>query len=272
MKNKILVISESKASLHNTLKKTINLAKYINGDIMLLSIQNPTDVVKADNQLSAIRELNYQYISKNNELHNLVENSKKKFKINIEYSFSIGQYKTEVKKFIASHQPDIIVISKRRQTFFNLVKSKSVDFVINNFSGHILITDDDTVVKENESLSLATFNCLIPNTEKSILKSLIDYSKTPVKSFKILNSETISKKKTVHSNHTEEFVFEHNDNAFNTLSSYLEKKGVNLLYLDGQNFRKEKRKELKKLINSVKVPMLLSMKTITETTNNYQIA
>ena len=59
-KYKIVVFSDLKKSLGNTLKSTLSLAKMLNGEIAIFHVKKATEVVTEDSHLSAIRSLNIE--------------------------------------------------------------------------------------------------------------------------------------------------------------------------------------------------------------------
>jgi len=69
---KILVLSDLKSTSNTTLKSTISLAKMIGGDIEFFHAKKPTDVVKNENQLSAMRAINANYNETDKKIRDLV--------------------------------------------------------------------------------------------------------------------------------------------------------------------------------------------------------
>ena len=70
---KIVVFTDLKISLHNTLKSTIGLANMINGEIELFHVKKPAEVVKTESQLSAIRTINRESVTLDKKIQSIVD-------------------------------------------------------------------------------------------------------------------------------------------------------------------------------------------------------
>ena len=94
-KYKLLVLADINKSTGNILKSAIGLAKKINADISLFHVKKPTDVVKQDNQLSAVRAINNDYNITDKRIKELINTMSKAYDVNISYTFVIGNIKNE---------------------------------------------------------------------------------------------------------------------------------------------------------------------------------
>ena len=61
--HKIAVFLDLKESEINTLKSTLNLAKMINGEVEFFHVKKPTEMIKEESQLSAMKTINDKYFS-----------------------------------------------------------------------------------------------------------------------------------------------------------------------------------------------------------------
>jgi 4-hydroxy-3-methylbut-2-en-1-yl diphosphate synthase IspG/GcpE len=110
-KYKIVVFSDLKDSLNSILESTLSLSKMINGDITLFHVKKASEVVNMENQLSAIRTINGDYLEMENRIKSIVDAFSKDYSMPIKYSFSIGNLKNEIAQYINEEKPDIIVLS-----------------------------------------------------------------------------------------------------------------------------------------------------------------
>ncbi|WP_298237666.1 universal stress protein [uncultured Algibacter sp.] len=258
-KYKILVLSDNNNATSTTLENTISLAKMIDGEIMLFGVKDPLKVVKETNQLSAMREINHQFTFTNNSLKRLAKSASEKFGVNINSTFVIGRVNDEISTYIKDYQPDVIVVKRRKQRILNLVGDTLTDFVLNTFSGPILVTDEESTFKHDKSLTLGVLNGIDKTSSRSIFGDLLPHTNNPIKMFKIIDSKNSEEDNTQSDiKDAVEFVFEQNDSSVKNLSKYLEKNGINLLYLNRGNFKSKKRRKLNSYISKLKVPMLLS--------------
>ena len=261
-KNKILILSELKYNVEALIISAASIAKKIDAEINFFYVKKPTEIIGNDSQLSAFRSINKEQIQTEKELENLLKPLKEKYTIEIKSKFSFGNIKTEMEDHIRQTNPDLIVIGKRRANLFNLPGDRVTDFVLDRFSIPVLISSETFTSDISENISVGVLNSNESTSSNLVLNKLIQDSKTPLKSFKIVDkAENLS-----NNNSTEEglieYVFERNDNSISSLSNYLEKSKVDLLYLDRSKFNTQsygsnKVIPLKKIIKAVKVPFLL---------------
>lgn len=260
-KYKILVLSDLKKSAANTLKSTISLAKIIDADIAFFHVKKPIDILEKDNQLSAMRTINQENGATDKKIQNLIAPISEEFNVNIDYSFAFGNVKSEIEKSIKAHQPDIIVLGKRK--FKSIIGDKVTQFVLKKYPGIIMIAADKNSMEPNKELSLGVFNGLNPSINSELVEDLMAHTKKPLKSFKIAEKvEGAKEAKDAPESKTVEYVFEQSDNVINSLSNYLLKNNINLLYIDREkclapNKASHKTSNVDNAINKFDVSLLL---------------
>jgi len=89
-KYKVLVLSDLKLPAESQLKSAISLAKIIDADIKLLHIKKPTEIVKSDSQLSAMRTISKEHIVTSRKIEDLLKSFNKEYGTNIAYKLSFG--------------------------------------------------------------------------------------------------------------------------------------------------------------------------------------
>ena len=258
-KYKIAVFTELKDTINTTLNSSVGLAKLINAEISLLCLENPIDVVKKDNQLSAMREINGKYTIVNKTLETLTQSVAKDFGVNVNYSFVVGQIKDEIKKYIKEQQPDIIVIGKRKSKLLKMAGGNLTKYVLKYHPGTILITNENNTIIPNKILNLGVLNGNNLMDDIDVLKPLISQTQKPIKSFKIVDdlNATTDDHLSIDTE-TVEFVFGQSSNSIEALSNYLEKSNVNLLYINRTKSNNTLKKDINTMINELNVSVLLS--------------
>ncbi|WP_424003421.1 universal stress protein [Maribacter sp. IgM3_T14_3] len=264
-KYKIAVFSDMKESLGNTLKSTLNLAKMLNGEIAIFHVKKGTEVVTEASQLSAIRSLNSEFITMENDIKSIVNSFSKEFGVTMSYSCAIGNLKNEIADYIKKEKPDFIVLGKKKSNFFNILGDKLIPFVLKIHKGPIFLTDEINVLDYGNDLSLG----VLSNTEETLIADLTEdlllHSQKPLKSFKILkNMNTITKPLASQQKKEVEFIFENNSNSMKNLSNYITKNKINLLCVN--RFENKKKKDssalsmpanISDMVNNINVPLLL---------------
>jgi nucleotide-binding universal stress UspA family protein len=260
-KYKILVLSDLKKSATNTLKSTVSLAKIIDADITFFHVKKPIDILKTDNQLSAMRTINQENSATDKKIQKLIAPIKEAYDVNINYSFAFGNVKNEIERSIKAHQPDIIVLGKRKSK--SIIGDKVTQFVLKKHPGVIMIAANKNTLDPNKKLALGVFNGTDETINLEFAEDLIAHTKKPLKSFKIAEKTSSSKEvKDFVELKADTYVFEQNNNAINNISNYLLKNDINLLYIDREkclasNKAKSKTADINNAIKKFDVSLLL---------------
>ena len=262
-KYKILVLSDLKNSVDTMLKSTISLAKMIDGEIDFLCVKKPSEIVKKENQLSAMRAINEEHFTAKKEMLNLIKPVSEAYNIKINNTLSYGNVKSEIGEYIKEHKPDIIVLGKRKSKALNLLGDNITQFVLNNHSGAIMISTNENALEPEKKLSLGILDEIKETSNLEFTKNLLENTQKPLKSFKLV--ENLNKKSQVSLNDKEtvEYVFEANDNAIKNISNYLSKSNINLLCIDrgtekDKNNKHLLRSDINSLISNFNVSLLLT--------------
>jgi len=264
LKQKILVLSDLGKSSSTTLKSAVSLAKMVHAEIDFLYVKKPIEVIKKENQLSANRVINQEYKTIEKKIQNLVNPISKEYGVTINYSFSFGNLKNEIGKYIDNNKPEIIVLGKRKSKALHFIGDQITDLVIKKHGGIILITNEHNALEPNKELSLGVLNGSENASDFDLVNHLIDHSQKPLKSFKIAkNSFEINNKNIQSNNEMIEYVFEQNENSISNLSNYLSKNNINILCIDRE--KKENKNGLyqinlniKDIISKLNVSLLIT--------------
>jgi nucleotide-binding universal stress UspA family protein len=256
MKYKILVLSDLNKSVSKTLLSSVSLAKIVNAKINFLYVKKPTDVVEQDSQLSAMRTINQEYFSIDKKIKELIKPISESYNVAINHTFTIGNIKNEIEKYIDENKPDIIVLGKKKSRIVSFLGDNITQFILNKHNGAIVIADENNVLEPNKELSLGLFNSI--NTSNSFVAKIIASTQKPLKSFKILESSTNSEK-VLNDEKIVEYVFEKGDNVIKNISNYLTKSNVNLLFVNRQNQSEKSLKlNIKDVINDLDCSLFLT--------------
>ena len=261
---KILVLLDLKNSSDIVLKTTANLAKMIGGDIDLLHVKKPVDIVKNDNQLSSLRTINRDYMASKDHIDSIVKSIDNA--LNISYNLTYGNVKREIEAHIKNTNPDIIVLGKKRFNALKLAGDKLTKFILKKYKGIVFIASNKNVLGYNENLSLGILNNFEDHPSEDLAKNLMALTQKPIKTFKIqktTDSLNESNNNLV-SKDTIEYVFEPNDNAISNLSKYMLKSNIDLLCISRDKINSKKNKltssklDLNSIINKLHVSLLLT--------------
>ncbi|MFC0603663.1 universal stress protein [Winogradskyella pulchriflava] len=262
-KYKILVLSDLSKTASATLKSSISLANMIDAKIELFHVKQYIDIVDRDNQLSAMRTLNEEQNNTKKKVEELVNSVSKTYNTAIDYRFSFGNVKEEIKNYIKTSKPDIIVLGQRESKPFKLIGDSITRFVLKKFKGVIMISSNENALVPNEKMTLGVLNGSNKIFDKEFSKDIMTHTKAPLKSFRILKGQKETTNTIgVNGEKMVEYVFEQNANAMTTLSSYLIKNNINLLCVDrAKNKTKDTTNAeapLKEVLSKLNVSLLVS--------------
>jgi nucleotide-binding universal stress UspA family protein len=260
-KQKILVLLDLKKPSVNALKSTVSLAKMIDGDINLFFVKKPTDVVDSENQLSSMRNINDDFKKTKKSIEHLIEPLSKDYGITINYSFTTGNIKDEIGKHIEKHQPDVIVLGKRKAKLFNLLIDNITDFILNKFDGAILVASDQNAITPEKALSLGILGSIVPTSNSSFTNCILYNSQKPLKTFSVVqDTKTTLEEKAAVNNEIVNFTFEKSSNVIKNLSKYLIKSNVNLLYVNKEDkqYNTNQQPNINALIEKLDVSLLIA--------------
>lgn len=257
---KILVLSDLKSTSKTTINSAVSLAKMIGGTVNLFHVKTPSEVVKRDNQLSAIRSINEEHYQIRNKMQEYILPISDAYEIPISFNFAIGNVKNEIENYINETQPDIVVLGKSRTKRFKLMGEGIAHFILNNYDGMIYIVSEKNPIEPNKKMVLG----MLSNNEDSLniafAEDLMANIDKPIKSFKIRKKTDVSTKNIDTNKKTVEYLFEHGDNVFKNLSKYLTINNINLLWITRENNTNSIDLNMKETIDGLNVSLLIGKK------------
>jgi nucleotide-binding universal stress UspA family protein len=249
-KYKILILSDLNKSISKAIKGSISLAKIVDADINLFYVKKPTEVVDKESQLSAMRTINKEYFSIDKKIKSIISPMSEKYNVTINHTFSIGNLKNEIEKYIDENKPDIIVLGKRKPKKISFIGDNITSFILKKHKGPIVIIDDKNELEPNKKLSLGLFN--YSKTEDDFSENIIRSTQSPLKAFNIANnSDSLNNKMFLKDTKNVEYIFSEGDNVLKNISNYLLKSNVNLLFVN-------RKKNIKDVINKLDCSLILT--------------
>jgi len=189
-KYKILVLADLNNNAKTTIKSSIGLAKMIDAEIEVFSVKKASEIVRSDNQLSAMRSISERSISLRDKMKNLIEPLSKQYDIRINSSYSMGNIKEEIGHYIDTKKPDIVVLGKRREKVIKLIGDRITPFILSKFKGVIMIANEKNIIEPNKEISLGLLNDLESSFNLEFAEDLIKNTQKPLKSFKIAQNSS----------------------------------------------------------------------------------
>ena len=255
---KIVVLSNLKDDLNATLKSAVKLAQTVNGKIEVLNIQKPTEVVKQENQLSAVRSIYSERVATDKKMKRLIEPIAQEYGVTIDYSCVLGNIKNEIGNYINKKQPDMVILGRRKPKFLKFVGDGVTEHILKTYKGEIMIAADENTLEPNKDISLGALDNMEPWFNPEFTEHLLKQSQMPLKSFKLVkNTEELKDSYLPKAEKAVEYVFEHNDNTIDKLPNYLKKNNVNLLLINRTKKTNLIFSDINSIINKINVPLMV---------------
>tara|TARA_R110000868_G_scaffold343120_6_gene604198 strand:+ start:1006 stop:1857 length:852 start_codon:yes stop_codon:yes gene_type:complete len=239
-KHKIALFTVLQGDISGVLKSAASLAQMINGEIEVLNVTKPTAVIGKDNQLSAMRSLNREYILTEKRMKDILSPIIDNYGVPVKYSSTFGNVKNEIDRYLRENNPDIIVLGRHKSKHFNTAENRIINFVLSVFKGTVLIVPHDKGLEPGMKLGIGALNCSEAVFNSSFTEELFLHAKSVLKSFNIVESSNVLPqtgsslgRKTIN------YVFDNNENTVNNLPVYLSISNIDLLFLDGGKKEKE---------------------------------
>ncbi len=271
-KYRLLVLMDLSQESYTALRNAVSLSKVIDAGIDIFQVKAPKDIVKYENQISAMRSIYEERYATKKKLKDLVSLILEEENIPIIYNFAFGNVKNEIKEHIEKTNPDIVVLGRRDQKLVNFLGDGVTRFLLNNHSGALLIAGEEMKFKSLDEISIGFFSDNLEDSAIEIPKILSEQTKKPIKFFSVhKNSEnTLNKEVLAQLNISNtipkaiDYEFEEGNNAIDGLSSYISKNKIELLFA-GRRKKKnsfmeqltESNIRLNKTIQKLRVPILI---------------
>ncbi|KQC29100.1 universal stress protein [Flagellimonas eckloniae] len=246
-KYRLSVLMDLSNTSEAVLTNAVQLAKIINGTVEVFFVKTPVDVVKYDNQLSAMRAINEDRRDSKAKVTKIAEEVSESESYPISVQMTYGNIKNKLKEYVADAKPDILVLSKKKSRFI-----KSINDKVN-----VLIMDEGHNFHSFEDISLGVFDDL-KGSDFEIINDLKGQSSAPVRIFSIKDSQMEHKEKTDLEN-TVSYVFSEGAHALDAIASYVDRTNTKLLCIP-----KTSKGELsfqsgnaKQVIRKLNVPVLI---------------
>lgn len=139
---KVLVLSDLKETTNYALQNAVKLSKTIDTAIEFFHVKKPTDIVSTDSQLSAMRNINKEYVNTEKKISNFITPFIENEGVRIQASFAFGNIKNEIENHINSCKPDVIILGSRKRKVLSFVGDKIIDFVSKSHKKTVIIVSN----------------------------------------------------------------------------------------------------------------------------------
>lgn len=262
-------MDKSKAS-SKILKDAVKFAKIIEGSIDIFQVEPPTNVVKYDNQITIMRDIDEERFKQEMVLKEIVSSIKNEEGLPVICNFTFGNVKNEIKNHIEKTKPDIVVLGKRKKKVVGLLGDQITEDIINSFTGSVLISGNTKGLSSFENQSIGFFNTIDGIEKIALVNDLKEHTKKPLKFFKTLSDEELRSKKEVLEKMKEQelkknaivYEFDANNNNGTEMASFISKNNLALLCVhknvdENSSLKGKLAKIITKTIEKINVPVLV---------------
>lgn len=152
-KRKILILSDLNETSKEVIQYAITIAKEFNGALELLCVKKPSNIVKEDNPLSAVRNLNNEFIKTEQKAKQIIRSITKNDFFSVKNTILFGNVRNEINIYIKDSNPDLIILGKRQKRFFNFNSDNLTEFVKKKYTNKVCISNKTTIPEIYELLN-----------------------------------------------------------------------------------------------------------------------
>ncbi|MHB0756402.1 universal stress protein [Polaribacter sp. M15] len=152
-KHKILVLTDLKDNCKDTIAYAIIVAKEINGAVELFCVKKPNEIITTHSQLSAIRNLNDEFIKTTQKAKKLVRSITKDNFFPVKNTIVFGNVKNEIELHIQTSNPDFIILGPKRKKLFNLHGDNLTEFIAKKYKDKFGISNSTSIAEIYEALN-----------------------------------------------------------------------------------------------------------------------
>lgn len=189
-----LVLTDFSEASYSALKYTISLAKLIKGNIHICHIANPSNIVKNDNQVAAMRDVNSETEKIGKKIGAIVEMIIAEGINAIPYC-SIGNIIYEFKELTNQLKPDVVILGKKKEN--PKLSGKITSYLMNEYLGSLLIVKEDKIFQNGTKISVACNNNTFDLYDPKLIFSLNNQTKLPLKLLNIKQKNDSNQKITI---------------------------------------------------------------------------
>ncbi|WP_276168879.1 universal stress protein [Zobellia alginiliquefaciens] len=232
-RHKIAVFSDLTDSMLSLLKSSVSLAQMIDGEIEVFNVTKPTQIIGKDNQLSAIRTINREYILTDKRMRDIVSPISEDYGVPISYTSTFGNVKAEIARYLSDNEPDVIVLGRKKIKPFNTINDRITNFVLRTFKGSVMIVSEQNSIEPGKKIGIGMLNCSGELNNSPFSETLFTCANSPLKSFNIIDSsKTQMQPFQFLGQKTVNYVFDYNQNTIKTLPTYLSMSNIDLLFIE----------------------------------------
>jgi hypothetical protein len=250
-KNNIAVLINLDKPQPNIIQNSINVARSMDASLTFLYVRKGAQAVQSENHIAAINALTDTHMKIDGKMRELLEPFQQSMDTELRSKIAIGNVKYHIEKHLDQLNPDLVILGKRSKKALPWEGDRLTQFVVNKFQGPVLISATDQVLEFNEQLSLGMLSAIVSDSTKGFVADLIKISSQPVKSFRIVNKAGEDQSSSTMPFKTVEYAFDPGDNAVKSLSKYVLRNNVNLLFLDRDHVTQRSRKTTSTSMNGV---------------------
>lgn len=258
-KYKLLVLMDLSQASEIALTNAVQLAKAIDGRVEVLYVKAPTEVVKYENQLSAMRTIHEDNRTTKAQLQEHIKEISKKEDFPITSRIAYGNIKGSIKDHLSDSQTDIVVLGKRKSKLANFLGNGITEFVLSDCNVNVLIVGEDHKLHSFKDISLGIYGNKVEESNLGVINDLNKQTTKPLKLFSVRSPQDKPVEQEASTKETVSYVFSEGTNALDGLASYVLKTNTQLFCITkkqtkGLSFQPDSARQIAKKLD---IPVLI---------------
>lgn len=256
---KISVIADITANLENVVANATELAKAVGGIVEVFYVKAPTDIVKGDNQLSAMRTLHRDSRVTESKLRSVVQQFSSPNGPKVTYKIAYGNTKNTIKSYLNQEQPHTVVLGKSKSRFPGIPASGLANFVMNACEANVLVTGEDHKLHTFEDISLGVYGKTMEDTTSGVLADLHKKTSKPVRLFSVRKEQEALSNEENRVQDAVSYVFTEGSNVMDGLVSYVKRTNTQLFCIPRKSSKESymQSDRTRQIVQKLDVPVLI---------------
>jgi nucleotide-binding universal stress UspA family protein len=185
MNHTFLVLLDFSKASYKALKYTISLAKLLKGEIHVMYVANPMDLVYSDNPAIAIRDIEFDTRKNERKLKAITEIIATEG-IEATSCYSIGNVISLFEERVERTKPSLVIVGKKLEK--SKFSGKLSSYLMNNYKGSLLVVGEESEFQIDTKISLGCNVNTLNLSNLEILHTLNTYTEIPLTLVEVKNT------------------------------------------------------------------------------------
>jgi len=266
--NSLVMMDFSEAS-YTALKYAVSMAIITDGRIHVCHVGSPEKIVESDNQIAALRAIEYHTKKVKKKLGSIAEIIAAEG-VRAICHYPVGNIISELQHVVDKIKPNLIVVGKK--TGKSKFAGKLSSFLLNEYSGSVLVVGEGESFRNNTKIALACNENTLYRYDPDVVHKIDRHTKSSLTVINVRTPNQVSElinlperwQPLYTTNLNVRFEYKTDPKVVNALLTHIEEEKIELLCVGRgkqrgflQNLFYGKVKKITEIIDNVRIPVLI---------------